>query len=77
MLKLSHLQNKFHPPIIRYPLNEEEKVRELHILKVILKKVISIAVRMYKENTIGKFPNSTQTKQKKDESLCKVGHFHI
>jgi len=43
MLKFSQLQIKF----IHYPLNQEEKVRELHIMKVMLKKVISTAVRMY------------------------------
>jgi len=42
MLKFSHLQNKF----IHYPWNQEEKVSELHVMKVMLKKVISTAVRM-------------------------------
>jgi len=60
MLKFSQLQIKF----IHYPLNQEEKVRELHIMKVMLKKVISTAVRMYKKKGGGEFPNPTQSKKK-------------
>jgi hypothetical protein len=70
MLKFSQLQNNF----IHYPLNQEEKERELHIMKVMLKKGISTAVRMYKK----KGGNSQTTHNKKKfESFCKMGHFHI
>jgi hypothetical protein len=51
MLKFSQLQSKF----IYYPLNREEKVRGLHIMKVMLKKALSTAVRIYIKKGVGEF----------------------